>query len=109
MTAQREVVMGRTQPLFDRLETPAPRGPSAAGAGAEAPAGSLAQALLEPLETALSRGVDAMVADTARLRLLACAAALLRARWETAELPPSLTSLTLGELAEDPYTGEAFR
>jgi hypothetical protein len=49
---------------------------------------------------------DGYAKDHARLRLLACHAAILRYRWEQDRLPPDLASLRLGELAIDPFTGQ---
>lgn len=43
--------------------------------------------------------------DSARLRLLACHAAVLRYRWEHGRPPAGLDVLDLGDLAVDPFTG----
>lgn len=47
--------------------------------------------------------------EEARIRLLACHAAIRRYRWEHERLPADLGVLRLGELAVDPFTGEPFR
>lgn len=54
-------------------------------------------------------GMTAYTRDQARIRLLACHAAVLRYRWEHDRLPGSLAELNLRELAEDPFTGEPLR
>ncbi len=47
--------------------------------------------------------------EEARVRLLACHAALRRYRWEYEKLPPSLEVLNLGDLTTDPFTGQPLR
>jgi hypothetical protein len=44
----------------------------------------------------------------ARMRLLACHAAVLRYRWEHRKAPATLAELNLGELAIDPFTGKVL-
>jgi hypothetical protein len=44
--------------------------------------------------------------EQARVRLLACHAAVLRYRWEHNQVPRTLAELRLGELATDPFTGQ---
>jgi hypothetical protein len=46
--------------------------------------------------------------STARLRLLATHAAILRYRWWYGAAPPNLDVLELGDTAADPYTGKRF-
>jgi hypothetical protein len=71
----------------------------------QTPGGSLIQLLLP----VYSRSVDLYVAEVARIRLLACHSAILGHRWDRDRLPASLAALELGELAVDPFTGQAFR
>jgi hypothetical protein len=47
--------------------------------------------------------------EQAQVRLLACHAAVRRYRWEHDRLPSSLTDLTLGDLAIDPFTGQPLK
>lgn len=54
---------------------------------------------LDPLNTIYAR-------ERAYLQLLACHAAILATRWETEQLPESLGTLGLGDLAVDPFTGQ---
>ncbi|MGV3720996.1 MAG: hypothetical protein ACO1SX_08800 [Actinomycetota bacterium] len=86
------------KPLWQRrksqLEIEPPNGPVA----------SFANMLLP----ATDRVNDRYTQDQARLRLLACHAAILRYRWEQDRLPPDLATLRLGELAVDPFTGQPF-
>jgi hypothetical protein len=51
---------------------------------------------------------DTYTGEVARMRLLACHAAIRRYRWEHSRLPDTLDVLTLGELTIDPFTGEAL-
>ena len=68
--------------------------------------GSLASRFVSMLMPAYEKVGDAYTRDQARIRLLACHAAILQYRWEHDRLPPSLDVLNLGELIIDPFTGQ---
>jgi hypothetical protein len=71
--------------------------------------GSVGARLVALVLPALERAGDSYTSEEARIRLLACHAAILRYRWEHETLPPNLAVLNLGELAVDPFTGQPLR
>src|SRR5205823_12588737 len=64
----------------------------------------LAKALF-PLSSLIEDGYSPLLA---RVRLLACHAAIREFRWEEDKLPPGLDAFNLGETAIDPYTGHSL-
>ena len=66
--------------------------------------GSLASRLADQLIPAMTGVGNAYAKDQAKVRVLACHAAVLRYRWEHNRVPKSLDELNLGELALDPFT-----
>lgn len=70
---------------------------------------TIAGQLLAVLAPVLGRLGDHYSRDAARVRLLACHAAILRYRWEYERVPPTLEALDLGDLAQDPFTGQPLR
>ncbi|HTE16873.1 MAG TPA: hypothetical protein VK689_00655, partial [Armatimonadota bacterium] len=68
--------------------------------------GSLASRFVSVLMPAYEKVGEAYARDQARIRLLACHAAILQYRWEHDRLPPSLDVLNLGQLTIDPFTGQ---
>jgi hypothetical protein len=68
--------------------------------------GPIADRLAAALVTTATGVGNTYARDQARIRVLACHAAVLRYRWEKRKLPPSLAELGLGELAMDPFTGQ---
>ena len=62
--------------------------------------GTLAGRFASWMTPAMGKIGDAYAREQARVRVLACHAAILRYRWEHDRLPPSLDVLKLGELAK---------
>jgi hypothetical protein len=73
------------------------------------PDGTVAGTLIAQLCPVFEQSNIAFARDTARMRLLACHAAILRCRWEHDKLPDSLSALNLGPIGQDPFTGADFR
>jgi hypothetical protein len=67
--------------------------------------GSLASRLADQLIPAMTGVGNAYARDQAKVRVLACHAAVLRYRWEHNRVPKSLDELSLGDLALDPFSG----
>lgn len=70
------------------------------------PVSEPASYLMNFLKPSLSAINNAFTRDQARMRLLACHAAVLRYRWEHDRLPTTLDELRLGDLTVDPFTGQ---
>ncbi len=66
---------------------------------------SLPGRLADMLYPALNRVQERYTEEMARVRLLACHAAILRYRWEHGRPPRDLAGLRLGQLVVDPFTG----
>lgn len=71
--------------------------------------GTLAAGLISALVPTFHQASISYARDQARIRLLACHAAVLRYRWEHDRLPATLAELNLRELTEDPFTGEEVK
>ncbi|HEU4754297.1 MAG TPA: hypothetical protein VFU47_14400, partial [Armatimonadota bacterium] len=70
---------------------------------------SLAGRCAEFLVPAMTHVSNVYTREQAKVRLLACHAAIRRYRWEHDRLPASLEELSLAELAVDPFTGSMVR
>lgn len=68
--------------------------------------GGIAAKFVEGFLPPVDRVGERYSQDQAHLRMLACHCAILRYRWEHDRLPASLDELRLGELAQDPFTGQ---
>lgn len=95
----------RFQRVMEELRKPAWRRKFPADPVAEDLAGRVLSLFLPALEPVSHR----YTTEQARVRLLACHAAILRHRWEQDELPARLEDLNLGELALDPFSGQPLR
>jgi hypothetical protein len=87
------------KPAWERTDVEAPDDASLAGrlASLRSPAG-----VVSPAGIIYTR-------EQAKIRLLACHAAIRRYRWEHDRLPASLVDLNLGELVIDPFTGQPLK
>jgi len=65
--------------------------------------------LISQVVAPLTQVSNSYTREQAQVRLLACHAAVRRYRWEHDRLPSSLTELTLGDLAIDPFTGQPLK
>lgn len=83
-------------PLWQRRVPPVPQD------------GSLAGRLAAQLFPTVTGVGTAYARDQARMRMLACHAAILRYRWEHKKPPATLAELNLGDLATDPFTGASL-
>lgn len=91
--------------LFEEL-----RKPPWARSRLEAPAGdTLAAATVRLLAPSFNALLDGYTREMARVRLLACHAAIRRFRWEQNRLPITLEEARLGGLAIDPFTGKELQ
>jgi hypothetical protein len=70
--------------------------------------GSLAGRLASQLVPTVTGIGDAYARDQAKIRVLACHAAVLRYRWEHNKVPATLADANVGELALDPFTGQSL-
>lgn len=71
--------------------------------------GTMASRLVSLLAPTLTGVGNAYARDQARVRMLACHAAIVRYRWEHNRVPATLPELNLGELAQDPFTGQPLQ